>query len=181
MIFAFDISSSKIGICVMSGNEKIEYLDTLKFVSKTSLLRRSQLFKEYCEKYLMLFVKENIRIIVEEPLISVGGGFGKVQTTGILQRFNGMTCRVLFELFQLEPEMLNVNHIRSFLGIKIPKHVDQKKKKQVIIDWSFKKFENQEEVVKKLSQKTTFGNAAVGVNDMADAIVLAVYASKNGH
>lgn len=177
MILAFDISSSKVGMVVMDTDKSIKYLDNIRFSSKTSLLRRAEILKEHCEKYLKpLTISSSPVVLIEEPLMNVSGGFGRALTTGMLLRFNGMASRVLHEVFGVEPILENVNHIRSVLGIKIPRGLDNKAKKQIIIDWVLAKFLDVEIVQKKLSQKTKFGNAVEGVDDMADAIVLSVYA-----
>lgn len=177
MILSFDISTSKIGVCVSDDNKQIVFLDVLKFVPKTTLLRKSQLLFEYCERNLLPLISSDVRVLVEEPLMMVGAG-GHAQTTAILQRFNGMATRTLFELFKVEPEMVNVNHARSVLGIKIPRGIDQKQKKQIVIDWVLRNFSHDSLVVEKLSAKTKQNNFQPGVDDMADSVALVAYGVK---
>ncbi len=178
MIIGFDISSVKIGISILSLDGKILKLDVLKLSSKLSLLERAMVFKKYCEDNLLYCVTKDFRVIIESPFISVGGGFGRASTTATLQRFNGIISFIAYEVFGIVPEMVNVNHVRSSLGIKMPRGLDQKAKKQIVIDWAIRKFESDPKI-EILRKQTKFWNAATGVDDMADALIIAYFGCKN--
>lgn len=178
MILAFDVSTSKIGIAILDDQKHIVYLDVLKFAAKVTLLRKAQIFQEYCVQHLKgLTASSNYRVLVEEPLIAVHGGYGQALTTAVLQRFNGMICVILHQLFGQELEMINVNHARASVGVRIPRGLDQKMKKGIVINWALKVFA-EEPLIEALNQKTRFGNFQIGVDDMADALLIAAYGAR---
>jgi hypothetical protein len=175
LIAGLDISSSKIGMSVLSPDRHIQFLEVLKLSSKQSLIERALIFKAFCQERLLPLAPT--KIIVESPLINVSGGFGRAQTTAMLIKFNGICCFAVREVFGFEPEEVNVNHVRSVLGIKIVRHLLPKQKKQVVIDWAVRQFAGDPKIV-LLTEKTKFGNAALGVDDMADALAIAAYGAR---
>jgi hypothetical protein len=174
MILGFDISSVKVGISALNDAGEIQLLEVLKLSSKQTLIERALIFKDHLNTLLGLFPH---KAIVEEPLINVSGGFGRAQTTAMLIKFNAMCCLAIRETFGFEPELINVNHVRAVLGIKIVRHLQPRQKKQVVIDWALRKFDGDSKI-EVLKEQTKFGNAAVGVDDMADSLVLSTYGAR---
>jgi len=170
MILAIDVSSTKCGFCVLDKEEKIVFKDVLFFNSKESLIQRVSKFSEFCVNSLNFEIE---KVIVEEPFISVTGGAGQAWTTAILHKFNAMCCYIIYQIFKQEPIMINPMSARSKLGIKIPRGLKGKHKKQVIIDFVCNYFKDQFSY-----EKTKFGNYIKGTDDICDAIILALYGLK---
>lgn len=167
MILGLDISSSKIGIAILNYDKKIVTSDLLKFKPETPLEQRAKLFEN---KLIKLQNFYNItEVFVEEPFISFGGGKTTAHTMAKLQRFNGMCCYTVFNIFESVPNMVNVRMARSKLGIKIPKGSKQNEVKKVIVEYVES---NHPEFI---YNKTAHGNFVPGTDDKADAVVIALY------
>ena len=174
MILSFDISSTKIGVCLLDKEEKIVFKDFILLNNKISLIRRADDFFSYCSDLGDKYGRENIeKILVEEPFISVTGGAGQAWTTAILHKFSAMCWYCIFVVFGIEPISVSPMTYRSKLGIKIPRGTKGKFKKQVIIDFVTNYFGKQ-----FTYEKTKQGNFVKGTDDICDAIVLALYGRK---
>jgi hypothetical protein len=86
-----------------------------------------------------------------------------------LQRFNGMCCYVLNQIFEMEASLVNPNSARSVLGIKVPRKVPGKEKKKAIIENISERFGEQFQY-----NLTRQGNPQPGTDDRADALVVAL-------
>ena len=93
-----DISSSKIGIALLD-REKVIISDVLKFKSNLSLEERAvQLERRMREIDAHHVVYD---VYVEQPAIMFRGGKTTAFTMATLQRFNGMCCYVLNQIFEM--------------------------------------------------------------------------------
>ena len=56
---------------------------------------------------------------IEEPFMMFAKGGSSAQTMSKLSSFNGMIQYVCLNVFELEPNLINANHARKTMGIKI--------------------------------------------------------------
>ncbi len=172
MILGLDISTSKVGVALLNKDKTIVESFVVKMDSDTSLYLRAHQLKGVLEGLIDEYVIE--KIYVEEPMINFSRA-SMAWTMAILQRFNGMASWVIYEVFEQEPILVNVNAARKKVGIHIErgkKHKSVREKKQPIIDFITESY---------AKTKTPFtygltrsGNPEVGTDDRADAIVVAL-------
>jgi Holliday junction resolvasome RuvABC endonuclease subunit len=167
MILGLDVSSSKIGIAILDFDKKIVSTDLIKFKPETPLEERAKLFENKLVKLQKFYNIEEV--FVEEPFIAFGGGKTTAHTMAKLQRFNGMCCYSIYNVFESVPNMVNVRAARTKLGIKIPKGTKQNETKKVIVEF----IENNHPEF--TYNKTAHGNFVPGTDDKADAVVIALY------
>lgn len=165
-ILGLDISSSKIGIALLDG-EDIIVSEVLKFKPKISLEERAEIFEQRMRQINEQHVVYDV--FVEQPALMFRGGKTTAQTMAILQRFNGMCCYVVNIVFEMEAELINPNSARSTLGIKVPRKIPNKAKKKFIIDIMSERFGEQFQY-----NMTRQGNPQPGTDDRADALVVAL-------
>jgi len=165
-ILGLDISSSKIGIALLD-DEQILISDVLKFKSSQSLEERAALF----ERRMRAIDTHHVvfDVYVEQPAIMFRGGKTTAFTMATLQRFNGMCCYVLSQIFEMEALLINPNSARSVLGIKVPRKVPSKEKKKAIIENISDRFGDRFQY-----NLTKQGNPQPGTDDRADALVVAL-------
>ena len=161
-----DISSSKIGIALLD-EENIIISDVLKFKSNQSLEERAAQFERRMREIDTHHVVFDV--YVEQPAIMFRGGKTTAFTMATLQRFNGMCCYILSQIFEMEALLLNPNSARSVLGIKVPRKVPSKEKKKAIIESISERFRDQFKY-----NLTRQGNPQPGTDDRADALVVAL-------
>jgi len=165
MILGLDVSSSMIGIVLLDSQ------GTLIKQSKIQLNKakikdeydKIDTIKEHLTKEYKSF--NNIdKIRVEAPLAAFGKGKSTAATLAILNRFNGITCSILYEIFKIKPELVYSSTAR--------------KKCKVIIQ---SKESVKQDVLKRVLdicpafvlEYTRQKNYAPGTFDMADAFVVA--------
>jgi len=161
-----DISSSKIGIALLNGDD-IVISEVLKFKPKTSLEERAEIFEQRMRQINEQHVIYDV--FVEQPAIMFKGGKTTAFTMATLQRFNGMCCYVVNIVFEMEAELINPNSARATLGIKVPRGIPTKDKKNFIIERMSEKFGDD-----FTYNVTRHGNPQPGTDDRADALVIAL-------
>ena len=167
MILGLDVSSSKIGFAILDYDKKIVSTDLIKFKPETPLEERAKLFENKLVKLQKFYNIEEV--FVEEPFIAFGGGKTTAHTMAKLQRFNGMCCYSIYNIFESVPNMVNVRAARTKLGIKIPRGIKQNEVKKVIVEYVEA---NHPEFT---YNKTAHGNFVPGTDDKADAVIIALY------
>jgi hypothetical protein len=165
-ILGLDISSSKIGIALLNG-EEILISEVLKFKPKTSLEERAEIFEQRMRQINEQHVIYDV--FVEQPAMMFKGGKTTAFTMATLQRFNGMCCYIVNIVFDMEAELINPNSARSSLGIKVPRGIPAKDKKNFIVERMSEKFGKQ-----FTYNMTRHGNPQPGTDDRADALVVAL-------
>ncbi|MEO5367682.1 MAG: hypothetical protein H7831_15260 [Magnetococcus sp. WYHC-3] len=170
MILALDVSTVKVGIAILDKDENILLSDVIELSNKESLESRAQFVKEYISGLRGAYDIENI--VIEEPFISITGGSGNAKTTSMLLTINGMVRILMYSYFNKLATMVGVRTCRKELGITIPKGLNQRQKKQVVIDY-IKNYYSTKPTKFEYSL-TKNGNYSKGVDDRADAIVLAL-------
>ena len=162
-ILGLDISSSKIGIALMK-DDQLVISEVIKFKSNLSLEERALAFRERMQKIEQHYVIYDV--YVEQPALMFKGGKTTAFTMAKLQRFNGMCCFIVREVFDQDAQMINVRSARRVLNIKIPRGGNTKK---III----------QEVEKRMGDQFKYnlthkGNPQPGTDDRADAIIVAL-------
>ena len=173
-IYGLDVSTTRLGIAILNEKQELIYNDALKFDSKKSLEERAKLF--YNKMYELKHHFPPDKIYIEEPAKL----FNKTtaHTVAILNQFNGM-CRLTAHLMSDQvPIMVNVRTARKKLGISPDKQTlkeyrgspaDKKRYvKRVVIDYVKNKFDN------FVYTETRHGNPSPGIDDKADAVVMAL-------
>lgn len=169
MILGLDISTSKIGYAVINNNKDLIDFGLIKYKSNIELELRAQDFINCIDTLRRKYV--NIEsVFVEQPFIAFSGGKTTAVTMAKLQRFNGMCCYGLYNVFGECPSLISANQTRSLVGIKRKRGEDIKKK---VIKWVSETYPKDFTV-----ELTRFGNPKPGTDDMADAIIVAL-AGKN--
>ena len=164
MILGIDVSTSKIGYCVLDENQNLLEVHFKKLKQDTLEQKASDFF---CDE--MQAIKRKYRITeirIEEPFTMFSGGRTTAGTMSKLQRFNGMICILAYRCFRLVPTLVSSRSARSKCGIKIKRGEDTKKK---IIEWVEQKYPKQ-----FIVEYTRHGNPKPGTDDMADSIVVAL-------
>jgi len=162
-ILGLDISSSKIGIALMK-DDQLVISEVIKFKSNLSLEERALAFRERMQKIEQHYVIYDV--YVEQPALMFKGGKTTAFTMAKLQRFNGMCCFIVREVFDQDAQMVNVRSARRVLNIKVPRGGNTKK---III----------QEVEKRMGDQFKYnlthkGNPQPGTDDRADAIIVAL-------
>jgi hypothetical protein len=145
---SFDISTTNVGMSIFSDNGKLIGLKHLKLNTDKSIpeyqryIVKSLLFREYIEninKYIINDLDgEVMGVFVEEPLIMSNNSF----TSALLQKFNGISCYLIYSVFDIIPELITVHDSRrifcpEFVTVKyrkgekietlsFPKNIDKK-------------------------------------------------------
>ena len=155
-----DISTSKIGLCIM--DYKFNLLETklIKLNTKDELEDRC-LQLEKCIDNLNYNIKD---VYVESAFIAFSGGKTSAITMSKLQRFNGMVCYMLRKLLGQQALLISPAKARGLVGLKIKRGENTKQK---VIEHVSKSFPKDFEF-----ELTRHGNPKPGTDDRADAIVI---------
>ncbi len=166
MILGLDVSSSKIGYCIIDKDESLLLCEFKKFKTSTSLESRAL---EFHSTLLDLSKKFKIsKVMIEAPFVAFGGGRSSAQTVATLQRFNGMISLLVPIVFDMESEMVTPAASRKKQGIKIPRGQNTKK---MIIEWVAQRYPDD-----FIVELTRHGNPKPGTDDMADSVLVALAA-----
>jgi hypothetical protein len=162
-ILSLDISTTKIGIAVLNKDKQLLLTDVFFLSSEDSLFARVRKFSDYFEGILKFDID---KIAIEEPFIMTSSG-GSAQVTAMLLKFNGMVSMYLHYQFGIVPTYINPMTARSKLGIKIPRGLKTKQKKQLLIDYVATNYPKE-----FVYEKTKKDNYVIGTDDKADAIIV---------
>ena len=164
MILGIDVSTSKIGYCVVDTQQNLKEVNFLKFKDGTLEDRAQQFSLRELRRLKYTYNITHIRI--EQPFTMFSGGKTTAGTMSKLQRFNGMVSVLAYTVFGLQPELVASRSARSKCGIKIKRGENTKKK---IIEWVEQKYPKD-----FIVELTRHGNPKPGTDDMADSIVVAL-------
>jgi len=164
MILGIDVSTSKIGYCVIDDKQKLIEVNFKKLKEETLEDKAYEFFHKELTRIKNTYKITHVRI--EEPFTMFSGGKTTAGTMSKLQRFNGMISVLSYICFDIVPTLVPSRSARSKCGIKIKRGEDTKKK---IIGWVEQKYPKQ-----FLVEYTRHGNPKPGTDDMADSIVVAL-------
>jgi len=161
IIWGIDCSTSVIGFCIF---ENCELKNTHSFIFKPEdfLETKAKQFANYIKTLDLPDI-----VAIEEPAKMFQGNKSTANTISKLIRFNGMISYVVFAATNKEPQMVNVRSARKIFGIEQNKKEKKDEIKLKVIEAVKNKYSNFEPTY------TKFNNPQKGVDDMADAIVVA--------
>lgn len=129
---AFDISTTNVGMSIFSDKGKLMALRHLKLKTGKNIpeyqryIVKSLLFKDFIKEWKK-YIENDLNgevggLFVEEPLIMSNNSF----TSALLQKFNGISCYILYDIFNIAPELITVHDSRKgfcpeFVSIKYKK------------------------------------------------------------
>jgi len=164
MILGIDISTSKIGYAIISDKEELKEYKLLKFKSDVELEKRAKVFEEIILNLMVMYDIQ--QIFVEQPFVAFSGGKTTAITMAKLQRFNGMCCYGLYNVFGSSPTLITPHQARKAVGITKKRGEDIKKKVIARVSELYPK--------DFVFEITRHGNPKPGTDDMADAIIVAL-------
>ena len=166
IILGLDISSSRIGYCLINENEDLLLVDEIKLKSSQSLEERADIFKKEMECIKRSLQQEEVDyVFIEQPFMAFSGGKTTAATMAKLQRFNGMCSYVVHDLFGSPAILLQANKARGLVDLKIKRGDNTKLK---VIEWVSDKYPKE-----FIVEYTRHGNPKPGTDDKADSIVVA--------
>jgi len=162
VVLGLDISTSKVGLCIM--DYKFNLLETklIKLNTKDSLEERCIQLERELKPYSKYWIKS---IYIESAFIAFSGGKTSAVTMSKLQRFNGMVCYMTRVLYGKEAILISPAKARGLVHLKIKRGENTKLK---VIEHVEKTFPNDFKY-----ELTRHGNPKPGTDDRADAIVIA--------
>ena len=163
MILGIDVSTSKIGYCVIDDQQNLLEVNFKKLKEGTLEERAWGFVENELKRIKSTYDITHIRI--EEPFSMFSGGKTTAGTMSKLQRFNGMISILSYVMFDVLPTLVPSRSARSKCGIKIKRGENTKLK---VINWVSQKFPKSFVV-----ELTRHGNPKPGTDDMADAVVVA--------
>jgi len=164
VILGLDVSTSRIGWAVIDDKQELVDSDFFKTDKDMSLEERAEEFRINVLNPLKHIYKIR-EVRIEEPFSMFSGGKTTARTMSSLQRFNGMVSLITHQLFGQPPTLVGATTARSRCGIKVPRGT---KAKVVVLEWVDDKFDN------FIMEHTRHGNPKPGLDDEADAIVVAL-------
>ena len=163
MILGLDVSTSKIGYCIIDYNKNLICCDVMK-LKPLQLEDRAVIFCDFIKT-----IKKQYKItegFIEQPFSMFGGGKTTAMTMSKLQRFNGMCSFAVRTVFGKNPILIAANKARGLVGIKVKRGENTKKK---VIEWVQKEYPKD-----FIVELTRHGNPKPGTDDKADSIVVAL-------
>jgi len=164
MILGIDVSTSKIGYCVVDDQQNLLVFGFVKFKKEPLEERAWKFFADTLKDIDRKYKIKEVRI--EEPFTMFSGGKTTAGTMSKLQRFNGMISLLAYHCFSMVPILVPSRSARSKCGIKIKRGENTKKK---IIEWVSARYPKD-----FIFELTRHGNPKPGTDDMADSIVVAL-------
>lgn len=168
MYLGIDISTSKCGLAAITIDGQLRHSSYQKFNKDHSLEQKCQDFiktlKEVEKEHHLWFTE----IFIEEPFIAFSGGGSSAFTVAKLHTFSGMVRYAIYREWNKMPTMVNANTARRMAGIQIKRGTHKKNAKKIVIDFVREKYDN------FVYEETKQGNPKPGVDDAADAIVIAL-------
>ena len=164
MILGLDVSTTRIGWAIIDEKQELIDSDFFKTDKKMSLEERAvEVRKNIIDPIMALYDIKEMRI--EEPFMMFSGGKTTARTMSSLQRFNGMVSLVAHLALGRPATLVGATTARSRCGIKVPRGT---KAKQMVMMWCASKYD------KFIMEYTRHGNPKPGLDDEADAIIVAL-------
>jgi Holliday junction resolvasome RuvABC endonuclease subunit len=170
VILGLDVSTSRIGICIIDYGSNLLRSEFIKMNSKDDLEDRCIVLENFLSNINAHNSINNRgyfidKVFIESPFMMFSGGKTTAMTMAKLQRFNGMVCYMVRRSLGITPVSIAANKARGLVGLKVKRGEDTKKK---VIEWVQNEYPTDFEVT-----MTRFGNPKPGTDDMADAVVVA--------
>ena len=163
MILGLDISTSITGVSIVDRNNELIYCEAWRTDKpRLSFYEKLDIIKDNICHLKSQYPIE--KIYAEAPLGMFAAGRSSAQVISKIQRFNGVVCWMLRELFDMNPEYINVHTARKTCGIKVKRGENTKK---IVLQHIL---ENEKDFKAEYTKR---GNPAKGVYDKADSLVIA--------
>jgi len=169
MILGLDVSTSSTGWAVLDEAGNLVEMGSFKLTKYEDLFDKAQAVRSgLLEIHSKHFIS---KVSIEEPLQGFRRGMSSAHTLLTLARFNGIVSWLAFDVFNVKPIFFDSSTARRGLGIKIDKARDTKDQ---IMEW-VEVVTGQElpKRIAKVGKKKGMTLFAAGVNDAADAFVMA--------
>ena len=164
MILGLDVSTNRTGWAIINDKQELVDSDFYKTKPKTPLEERATALKDNVLEPIMK-LHDITEIRIEEPFMMFSGGKTTARTMSSLQRFNGMVSLIAHQLLGKPPTLVGATTARSRCGIKVPRGT---KAKQVVMMFCASQYDN------FFMEYTKHGNPKPGIDDEADAIIVAL-------
>ena len=116
MILGLDVSTSNVGYCIIDKKGQIVQINFVKLSKFKSLCSKAKVLKDALMELIIRY--EITHIYIEEALQRFSFGRSSAGTITKLASFNGVTQYLCYDIFNVEPILLNVNNARKLLDIK---------------------------------------------------------------
>lgn len=169
MILGLDVSTSSTGWAIIDDSGNLVEMGSFKLTKHEDLFDKAQAVRDGLLKLRERYAVSKISI--EEPLQGFRRGMSSAHTLLTLARFNGIISWLACDVFNVKPVFFDSSTARRGLGIKIDKARDTKDQ---IMEWVevVTGLELPKRVA-KVGKKKGMTLFAAGVNDAADAYVMA--------
>ena len=173
MILGLDVSTSSTGYCVLDYDGKLIALGAIPLSKEKTVYDKAAAVKKSLSSLEEEF--DIRKIFVEENLQAFRPGFSSAKTILSLAKFNGISCLLAKQVFQIEPIDVNVNVARKTVDLKINRGKQSKNTKEQVFEGVDKKtkFNWPKKILKSGPRKET-EVLETSVYDMADAYVIAL-------
>lgn len=172
MILGLDISTSNVGLCILQSDGSLVAAHAIAFSKNKTIFEKAIEVRAELDS---LKSKHSIsRVLIEENLQAFRPGFSSAKTIVTLARFNGIVTFLCNEVFDIEPEFMNVNSARKTVGLKIDRKAEASTKDQVLnfVTQKLPDFEWPERTIKSGVRKGLVIPADC-CYDIADAYIIA--------
>jgi len=169
MILGLDASTSVVGWTVLSEDASFVDIGHIDLKKCESLYDRIDVVSAFLRETKKKYTISNV--FIEEALMAFGKGLSMAQVICRLQRFNGfVSCRV-YDIFGIQPILLNASHARKLCGIKL---IRGQNTKQIVFEYvkSLNVIPECSWIYKKTGKPKDF------CYDMSDAYVVALAGAK---
>ena len=183
-VLGLDISTSCTGWTITSCDMSEVDSGYVRLSKKKSSYEKAIMMRDVLHD---IQTKYNVSdVFIEENLQAFRPGLSSAKTLSTLARFNGIVSFLCFEVFNVEPVHLNVNHARKCLGIKIKRKKDGgAPTKEQVFKWVFDDCKNNKIKI-TFPDKTLKSGPRKGLvildeasYDMADSYVIAMAGVKS--
>lgn len=130
MLLGLDISTSNVGLCILSADGLLIDARAVSFSKNKTIFEKAIEVRSELEALRSLYNIE--KVLIEENLQAFRPGFSSAKTIVTLARFNGIVTFLCNEVFEIEPEFMNVNSARKSVGLKIDRKAEESTKDQVL-------------------------------------------------
>lgn len=165
IVVGLDVSTSCTGLCCLDSDGQILKIFPIVLSKEDTFTKKCNLVASELDKVAKEMKVDEV--FIEQNLSSFRRGLSSAHTINTLARFNGACSLISYQVFGVDPTLLNVTNARNHVGLKMnhkDKTVSTKEKvfswvsSRVEVDWPLKKSGEIKEIC----------------YDMADAYVIAL-------
>ena len=162
-VLGLDISTSCTGVCILDQDGKLILLDNIRLDNCEGFFQKCA--KVYAYMTALLTAHNITHVFIEQDMQAFRPGLSSASTINTLARFNGAVTFITYQIFKVQPTLINVTNARSVVGLKIDHRDKTKSTKQKVFEWV------QPQIVFDWPMKKT-GAVKTSAYDMSDAYVI---------